>query len=243
MTDKVSDILAKYGESAAESTWAVQGQRVIRHACLERIAAQAGISFDPPVILRAERDEAVILVTGRLPDVFADDHEARESTVVMSGRFEWSIGEALIGVNYRVSGKQAAYVWAMAEKRAKDRVILKLIELHGLLYSEDEADDFKAGPRVPDDLKIDEAQTRKPGTITVNGERIPSNGNNVSAYRARKDGRWEPLVAALRACPTIEALNKWLEDHEADFEQLPEGWLVELREEFAARKYAIKSGH
>ena len=58
-------------------------------------------------------------------------------------RAEWSIGEALVGVNYRVSGKQAAYVYAMAEKRAKDRVILKLIELHGLVYSEEEADEFK----------------------------------------------------------------------------------------------------
>ena len=42
-------------------------------------------------------------------------------------------------MNYRVSGKQAAYVYAMAEKRAKDRVILKLIELHGLVYSEEES--------------------------------------------------------------------------------------------------------
>jgi hypothetical protein len=77
-------------------------------------------------VLRAERDEAVLLATGR-----------------MGERAEWSIGEALIGVNYRVSGKQAAYVYAMAEKRAKDRVILKLVELHGLVYSEEEADEFK----------------------------------------------------------------------------------------------------
>ena len=32
----------------------------------------------------------------------------------------------------------------MAEKRAKDRVILKLVGLHGDVYSEEEADDFKA---------------------------------------------------------------------------------------------------
>ena len=31
----------------------------------------------------------------------------------------------------------------MAEKRAKDRVILKLVGLHGHVYSEEEADDFK----------------------------------------------------------------------------------------------------
>jgi hypothetical protein len=112
----------------AGNVWRVQGTVVIYHKALERIAAQAQIRFDPPTIVRAERDEAVILVSGR-----------------MGERLEWSIGEALVGVNYRISGKQAAYVYAMAEKRAKDRVILKLIELHGLVYSEEEADEFKQG--------------------------------------------------------------------------------------------------
>lgn len=125
---QIADILAKYGEPFAGNVWRVQGQAVIYHKALERIAAQARITFDPPVVLRAERDEAVILVVGR-----------------MGERTEWSIGEALVGVNYRVTGRQAAYVYAMAEKRAKDRVILKLIELHGLVYSEEEADEFKAG--------------------------------------------------------------------------------------------------
>jgi hypothetical protein len=125
---KITETLAKFGEPMAGNVWRVQGTVVIYHKALERIAAQAQIRFDPPTIVRAERDEAVILVAGR-----------------MGERLEWSIGEALVGVNYRVSGKQAAYVYAMAEKRAKDRVILKLIELHGLVYSEEEADEFKQG--------------------------------------------------------------------------------------------------
>src|SRR5215204_6543732 len=125
---QIADILAKYGEPIAGNIWRVQGQAVIYHKALERIAAQAGIAFASPTILRAERDEAVILVTGR-----------------MGERTEWSIGEALVNVNYRISGRQAAYVYAMAEKRAKDRVILKLVGLHGLLSSEEEADAFKTG--------------------------------------------------------------------------------------------------
>lgn len=135
--DKIRDVLERYGEVYDErqggTVWKVQGTPVISHKCLERVAAKAGIRFDNPTFLRAERDEAVILVRGKLDE-----------------REEWSVGEALVNVNYRVSGKQAAYVYAMAEKRGKDRVILKLVELHGLAYSEDEADDFKQPPVQPE---------------------------------------------------------------------------------------------
>src|SRR3954451_10714113 len=62
--NQIADILAKYGEPLAGNIWRVQGQAVIYHKALERIAAQAGITFGPPTILRAERDEAVVLVTG-----------------------------------------------------------------------------------------------------------------------------------------------------------------------------------
>lgn len=137
---KIAEVLAKFGEPMAGNVWRIQGTVVIYHKTLERIAAQAQIQFDPPTIVRAEREEAVILVTGR-----------------MGERVEWSIGEALLGTNYRTTGKQAAYVYAMAEKRAKDRVILKLIELHGLVYSEEEADEFKqsrpAAEHQPEETK------------------------------------------------------------------------------------------
>lgn len=129
---QIADILVRYGEPFAGNCWRVQGTAVIYHKTLERIAAHTKTRFDPPILLRSERDEAVILVTGRMPGEKAGEE-----------RVEWSIGEALVNVNYRVSGRQAAYVYAMAEKRAKDRVILKLIELHGLVYSEEEADEFR----------------------------------------------------------------------------------------------------
>jgi hypothetical protein len=160
---QIADILVRYGEPFGGNVWRVQGTAVIYHKTLERIAAQAGIVFEPPTIIRSERDEAVILVTGRLPGAKPG-----------AERVEWSLGEALVNVNYRVSGKQAAYVYAMAEKRGKDRVILKLIELHGLVYSEEEADevravdeDFEEPPAFDEiteaegDLKrrIDEAET------------------------------------------------------------------------------------
>lgn len=130
---RITGILAEFGEDLS-STWVVQGQRVIYHAALERIAAKAKITWDEPTFVLSSDAHAVVKASGHLP--YGKDDTG-------SARWEWSVGEAHIGVNYRVSGKQAAYPYAMAEKRAKDRVILKLINLHGLLYSEEEADDFK----------------------------------------------------------------------------------------------------
>jgi hypothetical protein len=133
---RIREILAKYGEDIEAATWRVQGQRVIYHSALERIAARAGIVFERPDVLRAFDREAVMLVSGSMG-------YGTDTNPNIGERFEWSIGEANMELNYRVSGKQQAYPYAMAEKRGKDRVILKLIALHGLLYSEEEADDFK----------------------------------------------------------------------------------------------------
>jgi hypothetical protein len=129
---RIAEILRTYGEDPSDQKgviWDCHGTWVVYHKALERVAARANISFDAPTILRAERDEAVILCTAR-----------------MGERVDWDIGEALIGVNYRVSGKQAAYVYAMALKRGRDRLILKLTGLHGLTYSEEESDDFRSQP-------------------------------------------------------------------------------------------------
>ena len=112
----------------SNDVWAIQGTPVVKHRALERLAAALKIKFEKPDVLRHERDEAVLLVSGSLGDAS-----------------EWSIGEAVVNVNYRVSGKMAAYVYAMAEKRAKDRVIIKLANLHGV-YSEEEAEEFKEPP-------------------------------------------------------------------------------------------------
>jgi hypothetical protein len=118
--EQIATILARYGEPATGNVWQAEGETFIHHRTLERIAGKAKITFDPPVVLRAERDEAVLLVVGRMDE-----------------RVEWSIGEALVDVNYDVPRSEAAYVYAMAEKRAKDRVILKLIELSDVVSSEE----------------------------------------------------------------------------------------------------------
>ena len=107
-----------------DEIWAVPGGRAyaVKHSALERIAFQNNIVFGLPQIVEADgaNGVATMIVTGKLGD------------------FEqWSIGEA------SPKNNKNAYAFAMAEKRAKDRVILKLLNIHGILYSEEEADDFK----------------------------------------------------------------------------------------------------
>ena len=123
----IADTLKVYG-FGPDACWDCHGVWVVYHRILERIAAQASIKFDPPMIVEANGGNkiAAVCVTGRLKD-----------------NTEWSIGEAAPANN------KNAYPWAMAEKRGKDRVILKLIGLHGLAYSEDEADDFKPKGQPP----------------------------------------------------------------------------------------------
>ncbi|HEV2557377.1 MAG TPA: trna delta -isopentenylpyrophosphate transferase [Microvirga sp.] len=198
---KIEEVLSKFGEPMAGNVWRVQGTPVIYHKALERIAAHAKIHFDTPTIVRAERDEAVVLVTGRMGD-----------------RAEWSIGEALIGVNYRVSGKQAAYVWAMAEKRAKDRVILKLIELHGLVYSEEEADEFK-----------------RSSPTSASSSTSPQ---DEEADLATSDGAIEDeLKAKIRRAKTINSVTDLMlhEDTQRTLNDLPESVRNSVRDAAKAR--------
>ena len=123
-----------------DEIWAVPGGRAyaVKHAALERIAFQNNIVFSLPHIVEADGANgiATMIVTGKLGD------------------FEqWSIGEA------SPKNNKNAYAFAMAEKRAKDRVILKLLNIHGILYSEEEADDFKRQDKAPaNDQTISDAE-------------------------------------------------------------------------------------
>lgn len=119
----VDKILKECGLNARDVLWDCHGTWVMYHRAIEQVAAQQGIRFDPPIVLEANgpaKSVAICVVGHR------------------DGVQEWSIGEAAPGNN------KNNYPYAMAEKRAKDRVVLKLIGLHGLVYSEDEMPDERA---------------------------------------------------------------------------------------------------
>ena len=120
--EKVGEVLREIGLTPEQAGWDCHGTFVLLHKALEKVAAHKGVTFDPPQIVSANvlEREAVIIVVGH-----------------MGEKTEWSIGEAAPYNN------KNSYPFAMAEKRAKDRVILKLVGLHGDVYSEEEADAFK----------------------------------------------------------------------------------------------------
>jgi len=126
---KVRDILIELGFDGSDYWSLPQNQSVtiLTHRALERIAAHKGVVLDPPQIIEADGANklATVLVVGHY-----------------DGKTEWSFGEAAPQNN------KNAYPWAMAEKRAKDRVILKLVGLHGDVYSS--VDDFEADQRQND---------------------------------------------------------------------------------------------
>lgn len=129
------EILEKYHPNPKSAVWDCHGTLVIYHKAVEVIAASAGIKFMKPEIIVSDQatKHVAILVTG----VLGED------------TFEWSIGEAAPYNN------KNGYPFAMAEKRAKDRVVLKLLGLHGEIYSEDEADDFKDSAPPGDDERLE----------------------------------------------------------------------------------------
>ena len=130
LNKELKDILDKYGIEYTDKSklWDCHGTLVLYHKAYEIIAAQENIRFDPPTIIEGNaKDKTVsIVVTGH-----------------MGERSEWSFGEASQG---NCTNK---YPYAMAEKRAKDRVIAKLVGLAAHVYSEDEAEEFKETKAAP----------------------------------------------------------------------------------------------
>jgi hypothetical protein len=122
MEKEIRALLTKHGFDPKQSLWKHKqsGQLLIKHKDLELIAAIEGITFLQPQVIESDARNgiAVVLVTGK----------HKEQTA-------WSFGEA------SPKNTQQAYPYAMAEKRAKDRVALKLLGWHGHVYSEDEMGD------------------------------------------------------------------------------------------------------
>ena len=94
---------------------------IITHDTCEKIASVENIIIQPPQIINSEKDLVRMIVVAKKGD-----------------KVMWADGEA------DSSNCKNNYKFAMASKRAIDRVILKLINAYEYgIYSDVEADDFK----------------------------------------------------------------------------------------------------
>lgn len=193
--------LAKKHNLKQSDFWNCHGTWVCKHAPLEKAGAVAGVKWAPAQILESDSGSAVaILATGTLGELT-----------------EWSIGEA------SPKNNKNSYPWAMAEKRAKDRVLLKLLGFAGEVYSEEEADDFKAAKPAPQ--------------ATPRGE--------VSALDQEKSNRdakadYNRLKAGLDGCNSVEMLDQWVVAWKDDLDALPEDHAGSLRGEYKRKRDGFK---
>lgn len=180
----VMDFMSKY-KIDSDEIWEVHGSTwVVKHKALERVAAEQGISFGPPTVEECNTKEGIIAMW--VPGALGE-------------RKEWAFGEA------SPKNNKNSYPWAMAEKRAKDRVILKLLNGHGALYSEAEADEL-AG----------------------------RDDNGKTARLAKKDAKevYGKLQQEMQSCTSREVLKEWGKNNKERINVLPEDWEDTLRIQF-----------
>lgn len=187
---RIEAVRAKF-DLSQDDFWQIpqNKQWVCKHAALEVVATKANVEWSAPQIIQADTANgiAVLSVTGKMGD-----------------RSEWATGEA------SPKNNKNSYPWAMAEKRAKDRVVLKLVGIHGLVYSEDEAYDFKSAPapRVDND--------HKPASKNIESRAL-----------------YSALKASLRENKTRADLKAWWTDSECVTKRkgLPPDWQKNLHQE------------
>jgi hypothetical protein len=220
LPQKLIEIFKAIGLTREQATWDCHGTPVALHKALEQVAEHLGIVFDVPTIIdaSAEKKYAAVLVSGRLKD-----------------RFEWSVGEAASYNN------KNSYPFAMAEKRAKDRVILKLIGVAGFVYSEDEADAFKE--ERPDSMggvpqPEPEKPAQQPPAPSLDADNIPFDDNPWRDWVDQEKAKLDNEV-------TLGAMQAWArrtEKQRQDLQEADRELYAELFDHYNNRYESINSG-
>ena len=196
--EKVTNALKEIGLKSEDCLWDCHGQYVLKHYACERLAAHNNITWDDPELIENDSDagKVVIKLWGHLKD-----------------KSEFTFGEAT------PKNSKNAYPYAMAEKRAKDRIILKLIGFHGEIYSEDEAEVFE------EEVKAQEKAEKKQEQEQVDTSVYGKVGKKKATEEIKK---LTPLFAKFqsddkimsdKALKDAQEINKWAEKHKLDIVQ------------------------
>jgi hypothetical protein len=208
----------------SDEIWEVRpGAWAVKHSAIERVVAERGIKFERPAIIEVNTAEKIMVIC-----VFG----------TMGDRTEWSFGEA------SPANCKIAYPASIAEKRAKDRVAIKLLNATGAaIFSEDESDDFKQSrqnPHVtrPSDI-VPAAEYDENGEVIDN---IPAPSPDAVKKLRVVDQR--PIFAAMQkeiqATGSITELQQWAATNKDRLGSLKPDWQDFLRGVFAEHRDAIR---
>ena len=150
---------------------------IIKHSGCEKIARNVGIKYSEPRFLTVQRDHSVLYCAATLGD-----------------RMEWTVGEADLKSNCFNK-----YVHSMAEKRCKDRLILKLIGVYGDIYSdtEDIIDDINK----PNNNLATDKQKKYVATLLIDTGSEPMADEEYDNLTKKDAG---DLIEKLSAIPKIK---------------------------------------
>jgi hypothetical protein len=184
---KIAEFMKTYGVDADE-IWLLPGGKshAVKHKALERIAMQKGMVVESLKVLALNQ---------------LDKTAAMEAIVRLGDARVITTGEAAPANN------KNAYVLAMAEKRALDRAYLKLLMVHGDIYSDAEADEF-----------IDPGQGEKGRLL-------------ASSQYARNEA--SKLMLSMRECNSLDMLTQWGKAHREEIRAQPEKHAEAIREAYA----------
>ena len=136
LADKYKLTLPNNDRDQNKDFWKCHGKWIVKHDGCEIIAKKERIFFKLPKQNMDLSPSISLLIEGYMTNEKGD--------VIKE---EWSFGEAC------ARNTKMPYWWAMAEKRGKDRVILKLINAYEKgLYSSVEADEFKQNKNVVEEV-------------------------------------------------------------------------------------------
>ena len=116
--EKIKKILEQFKINPAKALWDCHGTQIMYHRYIEEIGASAGVQVINYETISANESTAIVKCHSRLGKVD-----------------QFSYGEC------SPRNSKNAYPVAMAEKRAFDRCVLKLVGLHGHVYAISEMPD------------------------------------------------------------------------------------------------------
>ena len=219
----VAAFMEKYSVMSDE-VWPVPGGKAyaVKHKALERIALEIGIKFERPSVIACDLERRSMVIC-----TFASLGEASD----------WSFGEAA------PENCKNSYMAAMAEKRSRDRVILKLLSAHGALYSEAEADEFEQPRKNP---HVTRPEDIFPATEHDDRGRVMDNipHPDPDAVKKLKVADQRPIFAQLQkeihATGSIAELQVWATENKNRMGELKADWQENLRGVYAEHRDELR---